>query len=331
MTVQPGPARPGGPTPTVELTPPDISPYRAGNTGIPYVTTFDSGQAGPHVLICALTHGNEISGAIALDHLLRHEVRPVAGRLSVAFMNTNAYSQFDPTRPHASRYIDEDFNRLWNPTILEAPEPSIERRRARELRPLIDDVDLLLDLHSMQSGHRPILLSGPADKGRAFARRVGGNITIVSDMGHGRGTRMRDYGCFNTPTAPHNALLAECGPHWKTVTAETAIETVYRFLDVTGVVSPGALPVEIPDAPRQASWVEVTGRFVPETGVAQFARVFENLENVPEAGTIIAYDGPRDIRTPYDDCILVMPARRLVAGQTAVRLGRLRSFDDDVC
>ena len=28
----------------VELTPPDIEPYRAGNTGIDYVTTFDSGD-----------------------------------------------------------------------------------------------------------------------------------------------------------------------------------------------------------------------------------------------------------------------------------------------
>lgn len=331
MTVQPGPARPGSPTPIVELTPPDISPYRAGNTGIPFVTSFDSGIDGPHALVCALTHGNEISGAIALDHVMRHDVRPAAGRLSIAFMNTNAYHQFDPTRPHASRYIDEDFNRLWNPTILEAPQHSIERRRARELRPLVDDVDLLLDLHSMQSGEKPILLSGPAGKGRAFARRIGGNATIVSDLGHGRGTRMRDYGRFNTPGDLHNAVLAECGPHWKHVTAEMAIETVYRFLAVTGVVAPSALPVEIPDAPRAASWVEVTGRFVPETGVAQFSRVFENLETVPEAGTVIAHDGPREIRTPYDNCILVMPARRLVTGQTAVRLGRLRSFDDDVC
>jgi len=28
------------------------------------------------------------------------------------------------------------------------------------------------------------------------------------------------------------------------------------------------------------------------------------------------------VRTPYDDCVLIMPSRRLVKGQTAVRLGR---------
>ena len=37
---------------TVELTPPDIEPYRAGNTGIDYVTSFDAPEPGPHVLGC---------------------------------------------------------------------------------------------------------------------------------------------------------------------------------------------------------------------------------------------------------------------------------------
>ena len=40
------------------------------------------------------------------------------------------------------------------------------------------------------------------------------------------------------------------------------------------------------------------------------------------AGTVIAYDGTRPIRTPYDDCVLIMPSRRLAPGLTAVRLGR---------
>ena len=32
----------------VELTPPDIAPYKAGNTGVDWFTTFDSGAPGPH-------------------------------------------------------------------------------------------------------------------------------------------------------------------------------------------------------------------------------------------------------------------------------------------
>ena len=71
----------------VELSPPDITEYREGNSGVEYVQTMDSGKPGPHVLISAVVHGNELCGAIAADWLLQQAVKPVAGRLSVDFMN----------------------------------------------------------------------------------------------------------------------------------------------------------------------------------------------------------------------------------------------------
>jgi len=49
---------------------------------------------------------------------------------------------------------------------------------------------------------------------------------------------------------------------------------------------------------------------------------FEGFEVIENAGTVIARDGGRDIRTPYDECVLIMPSRRFARGQTAVRLGR---------
>ena len=67
----------------IELTPPDITPYAKGNTDIPYVWTFDSGAAGPHVMVSAIVHGNEPCGAIAIDWLMREDVRPVAGKLTM--------------------------------------------------------------------------------------------------------------------------------------------------------------------------------------------------------------------------------------------------------
>ena len=51
--------------PLLEVLPRDLSAYRQGNIGIDYVHRFESGQAGPHVLINALTHGNEICGMVA--------------------------------------------------------------------------------------------------------------------------------------------------------------------------------------------------------------------------------------------------------------------------
>ena len=64
------------PTSPFEVLPRDLSAYRQGNTGIDYVHRFESGRPGPHVLINALTHGNEFCGMVAATHLLDTGVRP---------------------------------------------------------------------------------------------------------------------------------------------------------------------------------------------------------------------------------------------------------------
>lgn len=312
----------------VKLTPPDIAPYRDGNTGIPFVTTFTSAVPGPHVMLCALMHGNEISGAIALDHVFRHDIRPLRGELSLVFANVTAFGLFDRRDPYASRFVDEDMNRLWNPEMLSRNIRSVERMRVQALRPLVDRVDHLLDLHSMLAGIQPLLLCGPSEKGRAHARSLGSPATIVSDTGHADGTRLRDYGRFNTPGTPQTALLAECGGHWQWATAETAIDTTYRFLRATGTIAAETAAPHIGFASPPDHWVKVIDRFIPQTDTATFAQPFTGLETIAKAGTIFARDGSRDIRTPFDDCVLVMPARRLARGKTAVRLGQWQTFTE---
>lgn len=306
----------------VELERPDIRPYAAGNCGLPYVHSFDSGAPGPHVLVSALVHGNELCGAIALDWLLRQQVRPVRGRLTLAFMNVEAYHRFDAADPNASRFVDEDFNRVWDTPVLDGPRHSAELRRAREVRPLVDTVDLLLDIHSMQHPAIPLMMAGPLPKGRALAREVGTPATVISDKGHAAGRRMRDYGRFADPQAPHNALLVECGQHWAAPSAGLAVDCALRFLRVTGAVAPdfAATMAREPLPPTQC--YEVTDAVTIQADAFRFAQPFRGGEILPREGTLIGHDGDRPVTTPYDDCMLVMPSKRLYKGQTAVRLAR---------
>ena len=99
--------------PALELLPIDISAYRNGNTAVDFVHQFDSGRPGPNVLINALTHGNEVCGAHALVTLLENNIRPTKGSLTLSFANVDAYHAFAANNQTASRFIDEDFNRLW--------------------------------------------------------------------------------------------------------------------------------------------------------------------------------------------------------------------------
>lgn len=307
----------------VELEAPDIGPYRAGNCGIEYVSSFDSGKAGAHLMLAALTHGNELCGAIALDWLLRQGVRPLAGRLTLAFVNVAAYARFDRKDPGASRCVDEDFNRLWSPEVLAGTRDSVELRRARELRPLVASVDALLDIHSMQHVTPALMICGMTRKARELALRLGTPAHLVCDAGHAAGRRMRDYGAFADSASPKNALLIECGQHWERASATVAIDAMLRFLLHFGAIAPEFAAPHLAPLPAAQRVVEVTEAITVASDAFQFAAPYTGMEVIARAGTVIGYDGAQAVATPYDNCVLIMPSMRLRAGETAVRLGRI--------
>jgi predicted deacylase len=309
----------------VELDPPDLSPWRTGNTGIDYVWSFTAAAPGPHVMLSALMHGNEICGAIALDRLLYAGVRPARGKITFAFCNMEAYRAFNRVDPATSRYIDEDMNRVWDRSALEGPRNSQELRRARILRPLIDTVDYLLDIHSTTNINPAMMLTGIEKKHLDFAKAMGFPVYLVRDSGHEGGRRLRDYGRFADPQSPAVALLVESGQHWAKATAETASEAAWRFLAATGVLSAAdaAAWTERPDTAQRV--IKVTDRITIQSDDFRFFETYEGFEIIERAGTVIARDGGRDIRTPYDHCVLIMPSRRFARGQTAVRLGQFEA------
>ncbi len=311
----------------VELLAPDITPHRRSPSGTDYVHTFDSGAAGPHVMVNALTHGNEICGAIVVDRLLREGLKPTRGRLTLSFANIAAFERFDPQNPYASRFVDEDFNRVWTPATLDGNGKSVELTRARALRPFIDAADYLLDIHSMLEPSPPVMICGPLEKGIRFAFDLGVPQSIVSDVGHANGTRMRDYGGFGDPASAKNALLVECGQHWERSSERVAWHTTWSFLGKLGVVDPARVERELADAARVPQrLIRVTDAVVANSPSFRFAKAFSGLEIIPRAGDVIAWDGDQPVRAPYDNCVLIMPVPHNVkTGLTAVRLGRLEA------
>jgi len=301
----------------VRLAAPDISPWMDGNTGVPGFWRFaPSASPGPELLIVALIHGNEIAGAVALDGLLRNPPALLCGGLTAGFANLAAFAKFDPAQPTASRFVDEDMNRLWDCAVLDGPGRSSELSRARDIRPLVDAADMLLDLHSMLWPSEPLILCGPSARGRALARRIGTPAMIVADDGHASGRRLIDYFRFTDPSAAASAVLVEAGQHWEAATAGAMRRAIDATLAACGMVAPAALPDV---SPRCA---EVTHTVTASTGAFSFVRPFRGGDVVPVRDTLIAIDGGLEIRTPYDDCVLIMPSLYPSRGHTAVRLAK---------
>jgi predicted deacylase len=309
----------------IELSPPDITPYRNGNTGVDYVHVLDSGRPGPNVMVQALTHGNEYCGAIALDFLIKKDIKPVQGKLVLAFANVDAYARFDFKDPDRSRYIDEDYNRVWGDDALLGSRDSAELRRARRLRPFVDAADYLLDLHSMHEPCRPIMVCARSEKSAAFSRRIGVPGDLLIDTGHPAGLRMIERGGFSDPASPRTAVLIECGQHWEKSAADVAVDTLFRFLLVAGgVVNASICKSHLRLAPPAVQkTVRVTEAVVAKSMNLKFPYLYKGLEVIPKAGTVVATDGATTWRTPYDDCVMVMPSLAHVKpGTTVLRLGR---------
>ncbi|MDR5794838.1 M14 family metallopeptidase [Caballeronia sp. LZ008] len=310
----------------IEIAFPDIGAHASGNAGVPYVHTFDSGIDGPHVMINALTHGNEVCGAIVVDALLRAGLRPWRGKLTLAFANVDAYARFDASKPDASRFVDQDFNRVWTAQALDdMSRDSSELRRARAMRPVIDTVDLLLDLHSMHEKSKPLIVAGPLDKGIDLSARLGTPATVICDEGHPEGRRMRDYEGFGDPSSDKNALLIECGQHWEANAVTVARDVTARFLLLSGVIDEEDLPAGwVQPSPQEMLVVRVTEPVVARSMDFRFADAYTGLEVFPKAGSVIGWAEGVAVETPYDDCMLVMPSlRQLRPGVTVVRLGKV--------
>ena len=304
---------------------PDIVPYQQGNTGIPYTFSFDSGVPGPHVMVNCLTHGNEICGAWVVKELLDLKLRPRKGKLSLAFANTAAFQSFDTQKPDASRFTEEDLNRVWNSDRLDSKDHSQELSRARDLRPLIDEVDYLLDIHSMHETCSPLLLSGPLDKGIELALQLKLPGDIIVDAGHKEGLRLRDYGEFGNPNSTKNSLLVECGQHWEASVVTAAKGITSNFLLGLGCIDQSDLSEDWWWHNQQPSRViRVTDAVVAESDHFVFLEKYTGLEIIPVAGTQIGWNNGKPVITPYDNAVLVMPSlRQLRTGVTVVRFGKI--------
>jgi predicted deacylase len=281
------------------------------------VHRFESGRPGPHVLINALTHGNEICGMVAATHLLDTGVRPRIGTLTVSFANVAAYESFDREKPFASRQLVHNLNRVWSAEWLEGGQDSPELRRARELRPVVAAADHILDIHSTAQPVEPFWVYPGFERNSAAALAIGApGIHLVMPQGLNTGTPLIQHGRHGSEEGEGVALVVECGQHFLRASADMAVDVTMRFLAHFGLVDRDAAP-----APAAAQRFELLATPLIRTEGFRFARPLVGLETFAK-GELIATDGADEVRAPCDGCTVFMPARAPIVGREAVYLTR---------
>jgi predicted deacylase len=303
--------------PAIEVMPRDLSAYRLGNVGVDFVHRFDSGVPGPHVLINALTHGNEFCGMVAACHLLDTGVRPLRGTLTVSFANVAAYETFDSARPFDSRQITHNFNRIWSEEWLDGTQDSVELRRARAMRAVVAQADHILDIHSTSQDVVPFwVYPAFARNARAASALASPAVHLVMPQGLGSGTPVIQHGRHGQADSNAGvAVVVECGQHFKQSTADLAIQVTLDFLGHFGLMD---RTVSAAPAPRR---FELLSTHVVANADFRFTRPVIGFETFAK-GELIAVDGEQPIHAPCDDCTLFMPTREPVVGREGVYLTR---------
>ena len=304
--------------PRIEVLPRDLSPYRKGNTGIDYVHRFESGRSGPHVLVNALTHGNEFCGMVAATHLLDNAVRPKVGTLTVSFANVGAYESFDLAEPFRSRQLVQNLNRIWSAAELDGTADNPELRRARELRPAVAAADHILDIHSTSQDVVPFWVYPAFERNAEVAMAVGRpEVHLVMPGGLGSGTPLIQHGRHGDAQERGTAMVVECGQHFLRSASDLATRVALDFLAHFGLVE--ADPERPEPGPQRR--FELLQTHVIKTPEFHFSRPVVGFE-VFDKGELVYTDGADEVRSPVDGCTIFMPSREPTVGKEAVYLTR---------
>ena len=255
-------------------------------------------------------HGDEPCGAEAIHRvrgeLERGSVTLERGTLFLIHANPEASRQ---KRRHTE--TGADLNRLWDFDFVDALNRDVwgyEHNRVLELKDVVGDLDVFLDLHSATSATPPFAVSNGSRQAAELAAQIGVEFLVES------WETLADkvvIGFLTTRDVP--ALSVECGAHQDGQTADRAYDIARNFIAATGLT--GATPDITRHAVRTVHVVETIAKPSAEFGFSSPWKGFERLES----GTVIGSDTVTEVRASQR-CYAVLPNEDVDAGQDVVYL-----------
>jgi predicted deacylase len=268
--------------------------------GVTRIST-DPAWPRPHVLIVGALHGNERCGLVAIERLRDAaqlgELRWSGGTLVLVHGNLHASEV-------GTRHTDggADLNRLFDYAFEASLPPeqwSHEHRRAVELRPIVDDADALLDLHSATAETPPFAIATAAASSYELARQLGLGWVVRGWEGPGLVGDQVMLSVLTRKGFP--GVAVECGQHEDPAAGDVGYRCARRFLVAAGVLvdNPGSLPPT--PGPLLLRLTEVIKKPSPSF---RFVRPIRGLERL-ERGALIGGDEALEVRLRHASYALI--------------------------
>jgi succinylglutamate desuccinylase len=250
---------------------------------------------GPGALIFGGVHGDEVSGAHAIEKLLFDFVAGTRklrrGSLTLVRVNEQALAA-------GCRYIKYDMNRLFRDDV----HPEIDRncyefRRAQELKTLLRNCEYFLDLHSAPIAQEPFVVAERDAAG--FFSMLGISRIMTGWSKFSSGTIGGGAERYATDYGARSARL-ESGSYFDKRSNDVAYQSVLSFLSVLdmidGIERQRAAPLEI---------VDVYSAVTKEADDFRYCGIVDNFQFIRE-GKPFAFQNGRAL-TVSEDSVLLIP------------------------
>lgn len=251
-----------------------------------------------HVVVCVLTHGNEfgtLPAALALVRRLQEGSIASAVPVTVVVGNPEAAKR-------GERLIEEDLNRVFT---FDRPAQSHERRRAEELRPILDTADYVLDLHQTQTPTACPFYTFPwTDDLPAWARAIAGaevGLTRPGGDSFSPGKRcldeyVRDRGRMG--------LTLEMGTQGLDAEQEErSLAAMQRFIQLAEAIAVGRDIATLAEEKPPIEWYHTAHIERDAPANVRLRPGFGSWSPV-QAGELLTAEGSPELRAPSDGYIL---------------------------
>ncbi len=249
------------------------------------ITTIKGKNPGKTVAIIAGIHGNEQGGLRAIEEAI----------LSIPVENGTVHHIVGNPRALKQnvRFTEMNLNRAFIRGPLKNPklENSYERLRAKELMPLLDTCDALLDIHSVaKQRSTPFIICEPSYF--PIAKKL--PFPIISNGWNTLEPGGTDY---YMSTAGKIGICIECGQHTDPIVPKRALKGIRAFLQLMGNIS----GEPIPDTPNQKI-ITVIDILITKIDF-KLAKDFYDFEPVTK-GQLLGIDGQEEYKAPSNGVVI---------------------------
>ncbi|NUJ97214.1 hypothetical protein HGA92_00310 [Candidatus Gracilibacteria bacterium] len=195
------------------------------------ITIIDSGKPGENIGLIAITHGNEPVGLKIFEYLVNEfkiNEKLKGGKIYLIANNIEAYIKYSKSEDkNKFRFIDDNMNRVSNKKFKNG---SYEHKRFYELKQIFDEIDFVIDIHSVSKGNDLIGISDTKYKDKA--EKFFDVETILIDEIGNTGSIIGEF-----IRKGKEAYGIECGNHVDDIGFKNGVINILNFLVYYGFIN----------------------------------------------------------------------------------------------